>query len=132
VYEEMVFDGQGGLTTTTRAKILDTWFYKDEFRLVNNAFVHVPKDFYERLPTGLEPVKMLQDFSLQASPSDTTTSVVLKKGDTVTILGCDNVKWCQLEAADGKKGWFSLSEFNTVDGLNVPATDIFDGLSNAD
>lgn len=129
-WEYMIFDGKGTLTTSVRAKILDTWFYRAEYRLsTSHTFVRVPKSFYER--DGGENV-VLMPISLQKSPTDPTISLNLQKADKVTITGCDDVKWCQVKNAQGATGWFSLHNFNIIVGPEVHAEEVFYGLSNAD
>lgn len=132
LYHQMQFNGDGTFVTTTRASMLDTWFYRDTFELAdNNAIVHVPKDFYERIsPTN--PVTILTHLTLQKSPTDTTKTLALQEGDVVTIVGCDDVAWCKIKNAQENTGWFAVDDYSIMRGTVRPASDYFDGLSFAD
>jgi len=131
-YENMVLDGNGNLTTTARANILDTWFYRDDYILQSDHILtRVPASFYERInPTN--PITVLRPLTLQKTPTDTAVSVTLKTGDIITILGCDDISWCKVQTADGSEGWFAVENFNQIKGTEQTATDFFEGLSNAD
>ncbi|MFA7244899.1 MAG: SH3 domain-containing protein [Candidatus Magasanikbacteria bacterium] len=132
IYENMLFDGKGKLTTQTRGSILDTWFFADDYSLsTNNILVNIPKDFYARDTE----VTLLQALALKRSPQDDSTIITtLQKDEIVKIIACDNKKWCQIEKKDGLKGWFAVKDYATmVDFAEVVyATEVFEGLSNAD
>lgn len=129
--EDMTFDGEGGFTTVSRGQILDTWFYKDTYAFNGATITRVPQDFYARLsPQGV--VTLLRKMSFVTSPENSKVSLTVAKGDVVTIVGCDDVKWCQVRNDDGETGWFSVHDFNVMDGINLPANEVFDGLSMAD
>ncbi len=128
LYQQMVIDGKGTLITTVRAHILDTWFYRDTYKLDQDKFVHVPKDFYERIePTY--PVTMLKDLTLT---SGTSAPFILKKGEVVSLIGCDDIHLCGVETEKGTIGFFFVEEFNQIRGTGESADAYFDGLSNAD
>lgn len=130
LYEQMLFNGDGSFVTTTRGRVLDTWFHRDTFKLSADTITHVPKDFYERLPQT--PITVLQLISLQTSPADPTKAFTLRKGDTATIVGCDDATWCKVRNGKGATGWFALENFDTIKGMGQPAGAFFDGLSYAD
>ncbi len=130
-YSDMIFDGSGQLTTQTRAHILDTWFYDDEFMLSKNQLVNVPKKIYTR---NMPPVTVLQVLPLLESPTEEApVAYTLQKGNVVHIVGCDNVAWCVVENQDGLRGWFRQDPWS-ADGSQKRVTHVeyFDGLSNAD
>lgn len=132
LYERMQFNGDGSFATTTRGHILDTWFYRDSFALTDdNSLVRVSKDFYERENPD-SPVIVLMTIVLQKSPSDTRNAITLRKGDVVTIVGCDDIAWCQIMNAQGITGWFAVEDFYIIKDTGKPATDFFEGLSYAD
>ena len=55
------------------------------------------------------------------------------KPQEVKITRTDNKKFCYLEAEDGTTGWFEVTEFFKIVGLNNKiATDVFEGLCMAD
>lgn len=129
--DDMLFDSKGGVTTVSRGQILDTWFYKDTYTFDGATISRVPQDFYARLsPQGV--VTLLRKMSFATSPENSKVSLTVPKGNVVTIVGCDDVKWCQVRSDDGETGWFSVHDFNVIDGVNLPATEVFDGLSVAD
>ncbi len=131
LYEDMHFDGKGKVTTKTRANILDTWFFDDEYALnQNHSLVNIPKDFYSR---DTAVTLLIPTLSLQTSPTNTKISVTLKKGDEATVIGCDNKKWCEIKTKAGKTGWFAVGEYETIISANgTVGAEVFSGLSNAD
>lgn len=139
-YDTIVFPGNGMLTTTTRANILQTWFYADTFALgTDHTLVHVDQDVYLIDPTATEAhLTMLQDLPLRTDTSSVSaTSIVttLKKGESVTFVGCAKEDWCKFQSATGTAGWIAIEEFDTIikiDGTRVIAGEVFAGLSNAD
>ena len=139
-YGNIIFAGNGTITTTTRASILQTWFYEDSFTLgTDRKLTHVDQDIYLIDPAAAEArLTMLQDLPLRTEASSTTaTSIVttLKKGEAVTFIGCDDVAWCKVKSVSGIAGWFLVEDFNIIvkiDGTKVPAGEMFEGLSNAD
>ena len=130
--EGMIFDTKGMVTATVRAHILDTWFYRANFRL-NESFTltKVPDDFYERINAPTE-VKMLKLLPLQLSPTNSYSAGAVVEGQTVTILGCDDVAWCQLKPANGAPAWFEVKDYNVIVELGLTSGEVFDGLSFAD
>ncbi len=133
ILSEIKFNQQGGLSTITRANILDTWFFRDDYKLSSgHTLANVPKSFYDREHyKGEMQVSILKDISMQKSPTDSTLAFRLKKGDKITMLGCDNVKWCALSNAKGAKGWFELVDYNQM-AIGGFSDEYFLGLSNAD
>ncbi len=139
-YEDIVFAGNGTLTTKTRASILQTWFYSDMFTLgADHKLAHVDQEVYLIDPAAAEArLTMLQDLPLHTDASSINAKTIvttLKKGEAVTFIGCDNVAWCKVQSATGIAGWFYVEGFDTIlkiDGTKVPAGEVFEGLSNAD
>ncbi|MEK7632905.1 MAG: SH3 domain-containing protein [Patescibacteria group bacterium] len=139
-YETIEFAGNGMLTTQTRASILQTWFYTDNFTLgSDHKLERVNQDLYLINPkaTGAH-LTMLQDLPLHTDASSKTSASVattLKKGEAITFVGCDDVAWCEVKSATGIAGWFLVENYDTivkVGGIRVPASEVFEGLSNAD
>lgn len=139
-YGNIAFPGNGLLTTTTRASILQTWFYTDTFTLgTDRTLAHVDKDIYLIDPTATEAhLTMLQDLPLHTDASSVSaTSIVttLKTGESVTFIGCAKEDWCKIQSATGIAGWIAIEGFDTIikiDGTRVIAGEVFEGLSNAD
>jgi hypothetical protein len=109
LYEDMEFDGAGTLMTTTRATMLDTWFFADEYTLDSTGMlVHVDKDFYERLG-DMNDITALAAVGFDASPTSPVPAFSIVAGDTIQIVGCDNVAWCKVTNAVGTEGWFNVN-----------------------
>lgn len=117
LYEEMTFDGAGTLTTRTRATMLDTWFFEEQFTIdFTGILVRVQKDFYERLGdatvlTALAPV------GFETSPTSPVPAFSIVAGETVTIIGCDNISWCKVRNTAGVEGWFDIQAIAWADVL---------------
>ncbi len=131
LYEAMRFDGEGKLTTSTRAHILDTWFYDDEYVLSNNVLVRQEKEFYARV-NHQNPVTVLSSITLRLSPLEDQTIFTVEPGEVVIITGCDDIEWCALINDKGMQGWFSLKQYGLVGEDAVSADTLFNGLSWAD
>lgn len=127
LYESMTFDGKGTLTTMTRATMLDTWFFTDQFTLDSTGMlVHVDKAFYDRLG-DMNSLTLTAPKAFYTAPvgilGDPQTAFASTVGDVVTLVGCDNIEWCKVKNTVGVEGWF------LVTGLDLG---IFEGLSFAD
>ncbi len=119
-YEAITYDGKGGLTALARAMIFDTWFYDDAFTLGTDHLLHrVDQTFYARknAPTDVTATTAL---TFQTSPTNTTVSMTLAKGEHATVLGCDNTTWCKLSDLQGNIGWLNATTFDlqTLEGLS--------------
>ncbi len=126
---KMKINGSGNILTRTRGKILQTWFYEDEYKLSEeHLMVNVPKDLYE-MNTEVEVIK---EISLQKSRNDAAESLTLKPGEKVTILKCDNDKWCSVRNAKGEIGWFAVEDFDIIKNVGLHAFEVFSGLCYAD
>lgn len=126
---KLYMDGSGIVHTWRRGAILHTWFYPAEYRLdESHQLVFVKHDFY---PMNY-PVVMKTELPLQTLPSDTTTVTVLQPGEHVVIVGSDDEKWCLVEAADGRQGWFAVERFGTIVCIGKGAWEVFEGLNMAD
>lgn len=139
-YESISFAGNGTLITTTRAPVLQTWFYADQFALgTDHKLTHVDKSLYLIDPSLPEAhLTMLQDLALHTDTSSVSaTSIVttLKKGEKITFIGCDRGDWCKVQNSAGIAGWMAMEGFNDiirVDGTRVSAGEVFEGISTAD
>lgn len=132
VWENMSFNGDGTFEATTRAGLLDTWFYRGVYKISDDTIVAVPQDFYAREPVSGTEVTALKNVTFQASPSDTVVSMALEAGEKANVLGCDHVQneetaiaWCSIadEAVPPNVGWFKVADFLMED---------FSGFSFAD
>lgn len=130
LYEDMNFDGKGMITTKTRGKILDTWFYDDNYTISKDRqLVHMPKNLYTRDTS----VTLLISLRLQLSPENDQVVTTLQKGEAVKIIGCDDKTWCEIKKTNGTTGWFAIEDFDTIQGTNgLHGQDVFSGLSYAD
>ena len=114
-------DGSGTLITEERGRVLHTWFYDAYYKLDgNHVLYNVPQELY----TMNTKVTLMKEITLQKSRTDKSVSAVLKVGEKAVITVTDNVKWCKLETASGKSGWFSVE--------GIYGGEFFEGLSYAD
>ena len=126
-YFNFHIDGSGNLFTKSRASILQTWFYTDEYRLdESHKLINVPQNYY-RMNTVVTAKKRLV---LQKSITDTTNGLILEPGERAVILLTDNEKWCMVLNSKGETGWFWEEDYNIM-GLDH-SSDVFDGLCFAD
>ncbi len=120
LYGDIDLDGKGMITTSTRATILDTWFYRDSFTLgTDHLLHHVDADFYAREGSSNDVVATT-NLQFQMSSTNTTVSMTLAKGEYATLLGCDNTTWCKLSDLEGNIGWLDTTTFDlsTLEGLS--------------
>jgi hypothetical protein len=141
-----VFDnfiaGNGIVYGNTRFIVLQTWFYKDEYKLTaKHLLQHVDKPYY--LASSAQPFKpslsqppvtVWKSIHLYESPNSKKVVAKLKVGEKVNIIGSDNKKWCLVKLKDGRTGWFEVSgEYGIkVKELGVDAQAVFEGLCMAD
>ena len=127
--------GDGKISTLTRSKLLQTWFYKDYYELDGrHMLAHIKQDCYEA-PSYMKatPLKVLvPSLSFYEAPGSSRISLTAKKDDEVFLLGSDEKNWCLFGTRDGKKGWLKLTGFNTVAKLIKSADEVFAGLNYAD
>ncbi|MEN6312651.1 MAG: YARHG domain-containing protein [Clostridiaceae bacterium] len=120
--------GSGMLTTGSRGHILQTWFYRDRYRLsANHELENIPQELYSMNMMVIVKKEML----LQKSPADTSTAVRLEPGEVVLIAACDDREWCLVETSSGEKGWFAVDGYNKIRGTSFDADEYFIGLCHA-
>lgn len=124
-------DGQGRITASTRAKILQTWSYYSTYKLTDrHRLEKIPQDLYKTdYPYSLKVIKPL---TLQKSRTDGRAAFVLQPGEKITLLGTDDIQWCLAQNSRGQQGWFAVQNYSDIKGVNRPAAEYFEGLSNAD
>ena len=123
-------NGKGIVFGTTRCNILQTWEFKDEYRLTSkHLFEHVDKLYY--LANQLNPntpITVLKSIHLLESPNSKKVIVKLKIGEKVDIIGANNKGWCLLKTTIGKTGWLAVDKDNKVKELGIYAQQVFDCL----
>lgn len=140
-----------GFCAYKRGKVLQTWYRPADYIIAdNNIFGHlentyiplqiveVPRDLY---PMGTI-VKLKCDLPLQLSRTNNDTNMLIKKGLNVILVATDDVEWvyiCPLQNNSWKYpegGWLRMkpNSYNTclIDGKEIIADDIFNGLNCAD
>ena len=112
----MTFDGAGTLTTQSRATMLGTWFFEDQFVLDSTGIlVHVDQDFYERI-NDMSDITALAAVEFYTSPTNPVPAFSVVAGDVIFFVGCDNIAWCKVKNLDGIEGWFRVEsiEWSTL------------------
>ncbi len=138
VVNEMQINGTGKLTTKTRGSILHTWWFDDVYFLNSmNKLQRIFKKYYAMDGEGnVSKVTVLHELNLVKYPENRVKKsdniIKLKLGEKILLVKTDNKKWVQVRRKGGGFGWFSVNDFNIIDGLKLPATEVFDGLSMAD
>ena len=129
--DDMAFSGDGVVSTLARGKILDTWFYRKSYKLdVDGNLQPVAENFYLRV-APVNPMIMRVSLPVTVQPEESSQTFTVPEKSKVTILGCDNVSWCEL-SYEGIMGWFKVVNFDKISVLNLSAAEVFDGLSVAD
>ena len=122
-------DGSGIIKTRKRGEILCTWFFPAQYKLDENHCLQlVEEEIYEMY----QRVTLKDTLVLQKSPDNPQIITTLYSKDKVTIIGCDNKKWCLVETGNGLKGWFAVEGRSQIAGTDKHVNEIFDGLFNAD
>ncbi len=123
--------GNGIVTASERATMLQTWFYAKEHKLAEGHLLQgVRKELYPAL-YDVQTLKLKKELSLFESPVSSKVVAKLKAGDSITLLGCDSVEWCKAETASGIKGWFAVDSMK-VREAGLDASEVFEGLIFAD
>ncbi len=123
--------GNGIVTASERAIMLQTWFYAKEYKLAEGHLLQgVRIELYPAL-YDIQTLKLKKDLSLFESPVSSKVVAKLKAGDSITLLGCDSVEWCKAQTASGIKGWFAV-DLMKVREAGLDASEVFDGLIFAD
>ena len=126
---DIIIDGSGIINTRKRGKILHTWFFPAEYRLND---IHHLEFIDQELYIMNRSFSMKDTLNIQKSPDDSTIIVTVYPGDRITIIGCDNKKWCLVETSNNINGWFAVKGYSHIIGIGKDVYEIFDGLSNAD
>lgn len=126
------FDGEGNLYGNVRLEVLQTWWAPEVWSLKDNKIERDRNHMYYPIQYNNGVVILLEDLPVYKNIDDNKTIGVIKP-QKVKITKTDNKKYCYVEAADGSKGWFLLTNFfEMVDLDNKNATDVFEGLVMAD
>lgn len=119
--------GDGSLITSSNGDILCSWAYRDRYKLTSrHMLANEPRELYEMNHRA----KVLKSIPLLKSTTENEMIAALTVGEEVTILSSDNKRWCQVEKANGVKGWFEVEEFDKIKGTDYTAKDVFEGLHN--
>ena len=123
-------DGSGVIRTTCRGQVLQTWFHPCRFGI--DLFTGAIKPWNESdFPMGTR-VTLRRDPPVYVQERRPETAGVIPAGTAAVIVSSDDRGWCFVRGANGVAGWFGIVGYDTVAGLGLPATEVFDGLSTAD
>jgi YARHG domain len=74
-------------------------------------FKEIPKKFYKLEPNGFK-AKMIRKLAFITSPTNSKIKFILKKGDKVTIEGCNVKYYCRVTNEKNEIGWFEIEKLN--------------------
>jgi YARHG domain len=122
-------DGLSHITVAdSPGSLLCTWSHEEDYKLNSSSkLVKIPRSFYPMNKTG-QIVTMKTNLTLIKSPTDPAVAFTVKKGDKVTIDGCDGKKHCKITNANGQSGWIELKNHITIKSLNKMSPEVFDGI----
>jgi hypothetical protein len=122
-------DGSGIIYAQVRGKILDTWFYRGEFK-----YDPVMRDFVESPRTEFvlnRKVVVKKKLPLFKEKNMTEVAFIAQPGEKGLITKTDNKLWCLFESESGKNGWFPVIAGDIFHIYEV-GYEVFDGLQLAD
>lgn len=117
-------NGSGTVTGLVHGTLLFDRYFSAKFRLDKNHRLERMAEPMYRIDL---PVKMKSSLALQRRPSDPSVVATLASGESVTIIGCDEKRWCMIEAAGGRLGWFAVAQ-KVVVATGRKVDDVFEGL----
>ncbi|QGQ96625.1 hypothetical protein EHS13_17955 [Paenibacillus psychroresistens] len=118
------------ITSQEHGAILYTWFHEQTYLLsIDHKLKLMPQDLYLMPP---EKLILKINLTLQKSRKASSTGVILKKGEEITLIATDDKEWIQVRTKAGVEAWLALDGYDTVRSLKLPFEDVFDGyLSHA-
>ncbi len=106
--------GDGLVRASFRAEHLQTWWLQADYKLTKTSDAKKPyklaivkKSIYPATMTS--KVKALVNIKVYASMSTKASTRTIKKGESLQLLGSDDVKWVQIKDKNGKIGYVLLS-----------------------
>lgn len=124
-------DGAGYVLTTCRGEVLHTWFHPCRYRLDPWTGRLEPGVTNDDVPMGTR-VTLKCDLEVRSGLLKDQVVGVIRAGERAVIDRTDDRSWCHIRADSGVEGWFGIIGFSTVAGPGKPATEVFDGLCQAD
>ena len=127
--DNIIPNGDGSLTTYVSGDILCSWYYTEKYKLSDtHMLVKEDKELHEMN----KKVKVLKSIPLLKSMEGREMVAALTIGEEVTLIACDNKKWCQVRKQNGVKGWFEVEDFDKIKGTDYRAPQVFEGLTDDD
>ncbi len=120
-------DGTGILSAQTRCSILQTWFYRKNYRIDNS---HILKEINEKTYETLYRVFILEPLEVYEFYDGRGKRFIMSEGQTACLTQTDDSKWIKIEDSMGGYGWFAVDNFNEINGRK--AEEYFSILCNAD
>jgi hypothetical protein len=127
-WSPLVIDGSGVVATHCRGHILQTWFHPCRYKLSPDGALEPVAEASYQMGT---PLVMLQDLAVHIAPDIESATLRLQAGERIVVVSSDDRQWCEVETANGRRGWFSVKNFDQLaDGRR--AGEVFEGLVIAD
>lgn len=127
-WSPLVIDGSGQVVAHCRGQVLQTWYHPCLYRLTEEGGLEAIAEESYAMDT---PLVMLDDFDVHVARDTSAATFRLRAGERIVVVGSDDRRWCEIEAADGRRGWFTVQGYSRLaDGRR--AEEVFAGLGNAD
>lgn len=127
-WSPLVIDGSGQVVAHCRGQVLQTWYHTCLYRLTEEGGLEAIAEESYAMDT---PLVMLDDFEVHVARDTSAATFRLRAGERIVVVGSDDRRWCEIEAADGRRGWFTVQGYSRLaDGRR--AEEVFAGLANAD
>lgn len=137
---DIFFDGEGGLQTTCRLSILQTWWAPMSFCLdEEHQLVQVPQKLYYPIPIHEEvhAYTLLQPVRLYKTMDASSDFELIQAGEQLALLATDNENFVLIETGSGIEGYLYLKDGFKIENpeggyYETWASEIIEGLIFAD
>lgn len=127
----ITINGDGTLSSRERGSLLHTWFYKKNFKLLDNFSLAEVKPSNGLYSMGDYKVKVVKSIPIY-KPNRKDKLRDLKVGEEVLLKYSDNKEIVVLEINKNELGYITLENFSTIKGTQISTSEVFEGLCMAD